>query len=415
MKLIKNVYIFSVFSKINVIFFTIIGSIVISRYLGPSLRGEYSYSINYISIISLILSFSLTKAIPYFQRKYGESVYQEFINLSYIQTLFFLVVSAAAALIFNDNVLTLILFFSVFSQFYNQISYIAIIKNINFKNLITVIDTFIYTILLIVLVFISPFDKLLLVYFMYFFKIIIGMTAYLYYYKIYPRKVKLNLKRIIEMYKFSFFPMISALLITFNYKIDIIILKQFETFYNIGLYSLAVTIASMLWIIPDAFKDVLFNKTSKNDSISSIVFSIKFNLYLSIFAIFGFILLGSQFVSILYGSEFIDSTKIIIMLLIGSVPMIFFKMINTLYIAKGKQLLATLVLFISVVLNIILNYQLIPKYSIEGAAIASVISYSVCGTVFLYTFCKDYSLKISDLILLNKQDFTRFKKIFRRL
>ena len=78
--------------------------------------------------------------------------------------------------------------------------------------------------------------------------------------------LKLNSKLMTrEVLKFSFFPMLTSLLTILNYNMDVIILNFFVENREIGLYSLAVTFASMLWIIPDAFKDVLFNKTAQND------------------------------------------------------------------------------------------------------------------------------------------------------
>lgn len=64
--------------------------------------------------------------------------------------------------------------------------------------------------------------------------------------------------------------------------------------------------------------------------------------------------------------------------------MIFYKIINTLYISIGEQKISCFILFISTVINIILNFIMIPIWGGIGAALSSVFSYAVCG-VFLCT------------------------------
>src|SRR5699024_1226951 len=78
--------------------------------------------------------------------------------------------------------------------------------------------------------------------------------------KIYPTMINFkNYPKTIEIIKYSSISMLNDLLTNLNYNLDIIILSFFVSKSQIGIYSLAVSLASMTWIIPDAFKEVLFN------------------------------------------------------------------------------------------------------------------------------------------------------------
>ena len=207
--------------------------------------------------------------------------------------------------------------------------------------------------------------------------------------------------------------MVTLLLTTLNYSIDTIILRNLSSSSSVGLYSIGISLANMLWIIPDAFKDVLMNKTSKEDSIGDIIFSLKSNILISLIITLGFILLGKLFISVVYGSEFIDSYIATVILFFGSISMIFHKIISPLLYSKGYQKKLCVIFLSAVFLNIVMNYILIPKFDIIGAAVASVFSYFLAGISILLIFSKMYKLKIKEIIFINRKELLKIKKIIK--
>lgn len=414
MKLLKNPYIVAMVTKINIVVLTFINSVIINRYLGPTLMGEYSYIVNVVNILSLILALSFTQALPYFMKKYGNEVEKDFVNIIYVQAGLYLIIALLINLIYPNEFIMTIMVLGIITQFYQQISFVAIIKNLNQKNILTIINTVIYTFFLFIVLLMDNINKLNIIIYAYVLKMLLGIALHVFKQRIFPIQRTIKVTMIKEILFFSFFPAVTSLLITLNYRIDIIILEFFVNFTNIGIYSLAVTLAGMLWIIPDAFKDVLFNKTAKSDSIKDIVFSIKFNTYISVIVIIVFLIIGKHFISIIYGIEYINSYYVTLLLLIGNIPMVFFKMINTLYISNGKQKMAMYILLLAVVSNVIGNILLIPIFSIEGAAIASILSYSITGIVFLLSFKRNYDISLNSIILLSSDEIHKFKYIIRR-
>ena len=115
----------------------------------------------------------------------------------------------------------------------------------------------------------------------------------------------------------------------------------------------------------------------------------------------------------MYGNEFLNSYLVTVILFLGIPAMAWFKIISTLYLAQGKRYFYLLTLLDSVIANALANLILIPKFSIYGAAMASVISYTVCGGVFLVDFCSEYKINIIEIFKITKKNVTDLKKMIK--
>ena len=87
------------------------------------------------------------------------------------------------------------------------------------------------------------------------------------------------------------------------------------------------------------------------------------------------------------------------------------KLIGPLFIAKGKQRFYFYVLLSSVISNIVLNFLLIPIWGKEGAAIASIISYSISGIPFYIRFINEYNIRWYQPLIIENNDVKKLKKI----
>lgn len=406
----KNVYSIAVISKITTILFGIITTALINRTLGAELKGEYAYITNWVVIAVSFLSFGIGQTYSTYRRKYGKETLNTFFTLTIIQALIPFVFSIIAYLLNYSYYIYMILLISSTSILRNNISYISAIEDIKKRDINNIVYKLIYTILILVifLLNIKSLTIMLLLLLVDEMLVFVG-NSYKYKFKMDFKFIKGEYRRLFSIYKFGFISMLMTSMSTFNYNLDILFLKKMTTAYDTGLYSVAVTLASMLWLMPDAFRDVIMNKTSKSDSKDEIVFLTKYNLCFAILIIIGYIILGKIFIRIMYGTEFMGSYMSTLILLIGSTFMIIYKLIHQLYIAKGKQALILLILFISVIINVILNLLLIPNYGIIGAAISSVFSYFICAFSILIHFCKEYKVSYIDFVI-RKEELKRIIK-----
>lgn len=412
-KVLKNEYFVSVSVKIMLVLLSFINSMIINRYLGTYDKGIYAYILNFSNILNLILGLGIGQSYIFFKRKYGEEIKQKFVNIFWFQLFLYVFVLIIINIFTNNYIINVAIIISILIEFNSQVIFVSLIYNVNYRNIISLISTLFYTIILLVIYF--RFNKnlniaILSIFLRYAFDSVYSIVKF----KLLPNTLKIDFMLIKEILKFSMFPMLASLMIIFNYSIDTIILKIFVNYDSIGIYSLGVTLAGMIWIIPDAFKDVLFNKTAKDDSILEIKFAIKANVCLCVIIIIGFWIFGRSFISFVYGKDFVNAYNVSLILFFGCIPMIFFKLINTLYISIGKQQFTFFVLLISVLSNIVFNFITIPFWNIEGSALSSVISYSICGIIFLVSFKHKYNLKYSEILMFNKLDIKKIKSLIWR-
>ncbi len=177
--------------------------------------------------------------------------------------------------------------------------------------------------------------------------------------------------------------MIVMLLISINYSVDTIMLKRMSASYYVGLYSVGVNFSNMFLLIPDSFKEVLFGDSTRNSFSKRIAINaIKVSLTASVICLFGFIFFGKFAIKAFYGVEYVPAYYITLILFLGSLSMIFFKILQPIYISHGNQKKAAFFLTCSAIANIAANYFLIPRLNAIGASIASAVSYTICGMLF---------------------------------
>lgn len=410
-KLLNNDYILSMISKAFNIVFGFFSLILLNRYLGTYIKGEYSTIINYVSIISSIFQLGISIIYSRFKRKNISNCYYIFTSLSILQFFIYLIISIGLGLVVGQKLL-IILIISSIAILTTQLRYINLVENIKYNTLIVIIMSltnffstlisflFLQKSLLIGLVIYVVKDLIIII--MYFLKI-----NYKYLFK--KEYIKTYKKILIE----GFLPMLSNLLIIINYKIDVVMLNSFKIDYSmIGIYSLGLSISEYMWIIPDIFKDVVQKRTAKDNSINTINFSLRCASTIIIVCYIILLIIGKKMFGIVFGKEFVDAYYITKILFIGVYCMLFYKIIGQLFISDNKSKQYFLILLVGAIINVIFNYILIPKLNIVGASIASIVSYSLIGIVFLGMYLVQYKTRIKDVLFIKKSDIKKFKKLF---
>jgi Na+-driven multidrug efflux pump len=102
-------------------------------------------------------------------------------------------------------------------------------------------------------------------------------------------------------------------------------------------------------------------------------------------------------------------------LLPGVVLLTVFKVINMDLSGKGKPWVSLKAMLPALIINIILNFILIPQQGASGAALASTISYTIAAILFVHFYSKEVSIPIKDILGYKKSDFQPFIKILKKV
>lgn len=410
----KNPYIHTIGTKVILVLLGLANSILINRYLGATLKGHYSYVMNIVIMTAIFMNLGVYQGYSSFKKEKIPHVREKFIQFFKWQMVFNYIVTLGVFFTFSIDYKYFLLLIPLHVTA-RQMDFLCLIENIHIRNVSKIITTIVHTVALFIIYFFLPEANLLFIFFMLLLQqlVDIGVKLNMLEIHVFNLGIKFDVALFKKAVQVGILPLLSLLLITSNYNIDIFILKELAKFEDVGIYSLAVNLGGQLWLIPDAFKDVLFGKNAKKNDIKSIVEAIKFNFVFSLFMVLFFVVFGRMLIGFLYDDEFIRAYVPLVIIISGNVFMIFYKFIYTLFIADGKRKLSVVIFSVSVLINVGLNFLLIPRMNINGAALASLASYSFCGVVFLAVFMKKYKVELSSLIL-KKTDIQFYYNAFKR-
>lgn len=180
---------------------------------------------------------------------------------------------------------------------------------------------------------------------------------------------------------------VANLLQQVNYRFDLILLGGFASTRDVGLYSVAITITAIAWILPQALQTVIFPRTASldaaaragtlasEDSDAAVVRAIRHSVLLLIPAGLLVAVLLLVAVPLVYGQRFHHTIVLGFLLLPGVLILGAGKVLSSVITGRGKPSYTLYAALASVPVTLALYFTLIPAHHATGAALASSISY----------------------------------------
>jgi len=206
-----------------------------------------------------------------------------------------------------------------------------------------------------------------------------------------------------------------TLLTEVEYRLDVFILLYFIDVAAVGIYSIGVTVAQILWYISNAINSVLFpHLTSAGDHEDKDLFAakvIKYNILINFFVISFLVLFGFFIIQILYGEAFSESYYVFLILTPGLLFDSVARNLSAWLKSIGRPAVLSYVSMLSLVVNIAMNFILIPVYGLYGAAFASVISYVVRAIVLFVIYKRSTNITYTDVFVLDRTELIKIYSI----
>jgi O-antigen/teichoic acid export membrane protein len=202
----------------------------------------------------------------------------------------------------------------------------------------------------------------------------------------------------------------------FNYRLDVFIVNLFLDPAAVAIYSVAVALSETLWYIPTAISTVLFPRTASDwDQATRFTPLVtRTALAVTIAASLVLMLIGPILIRVAYGSAFARAGVPLLGLLPGTVMLGAGKVIASDLAGRGKPHYGTYSAIAALVLTVIFDFLLIPRLNILGAAIASSLSYGLSSLVLLVLYLRISGNQLSNLIFIQKNDFYVYKQTLRK-
>ena len=170
-----------------------------------------------------------------------------------------------------------------------------------------------------------------------------------------------------------------------NYRLDIFFVNHYLGLSAVGQYTVAVWIAQIVWLIPNAMSSLVTRAVAANDDPGGAVARVaavnRLCLYVSLLGAAGIAVAAQTGIAALFGRDFSGSVLPLLTLAPGVVLFSPTIILSAYLNGIRRQAYTTWVACASLVVTVVGNLVLIPRAGIAGAAAASAVSYALSTVI----------------------------------
>jgi O-antigen/teichoic acid export membrane protein len=367
----------------------------ISRHFGPKLYGDYAFIISLVAFLIGFTTFGIERIVirdvakviqdkEKAQISFGTALTTRWgLSLIVIVVLFGMMLIgdydlrykiAISVTVVSQFALTSASIYGSVFKAYEKMEYDVFISFISQLLSLLLISAAVY----LDLGFISVFVALALANLFKFF-----LSMVLCYKKFLKPKVVIQKAEIISLLKESFILGLNVLIVQALLRVDIFILKAFKDSTEVSLFYAPHSLLQHLQVVPIAFATALFpvfSRSSRDGSNSLQVGFVKaFNtlFFISMFIMMICLIFAPQIIKLIYGHAFMDATLSFKILLPATIFLFLHPLLGFVLISQNKPHLLVPASFGALLVNVSLDFALIPKYGNVGASVASLTAYMV--------------------------------------
>lgn len=384
--------------------------IYIARILGTENYGIFSYILSLIAIFSIFSDMGLTSILTREITKHSEEK-EQYISTALIIKLCFLFTTILLAGTIGPliskfhNITSLIIIMSLSLSFESLRNFFYAMpraeNKMQIEAVLGIITEIISTIIIVITFLNSPtIESIMLAYmisngigllitFSFLHKKISGI------YKFFRKEL------FVPIIKSSFPFAVMGVFGVLMTNIDSIIIGIYKDANVLGVYAAAQRPISLLYVLPGFLSTSTFpiiNQLLKNkEDYKLLLFIKKYSTALigiSLPLVIGGIILASPLINVVYGYEYIGAVSTFQILLFAMLIVFPCTAFSDVIFAKNKQNIFIKSSIIGAIINVGLDFLLIPKYGIVGSAIATLCALFVVNIIFYTEIKKDYKFNI---------------------
>lgn len=407
-------------------------SVIITRALGPEGRGIFALAMLIFSLLSMFAGFGLNQATAYYiaNKKYTtKEVFGS--NVIIASLISILAITAGLILIFFFNdmlfpgvkreyLLLALLFFPV-AYFFELAAQILLgLEKIQSYNNVKFITSLIYFFLLAGLFLFSSLTIDLAIATNILSYVAAGIVLFLLIRKeVGKLAFKLHKGYVKDAFSYGFKVYPASMFYLSRYQINVFLLNMFLNPAAVGFYVTALGVSEITQWFSKSAATVLFPRVAgetDEKNLRELTPIICRNILLITFLGILFLFLFAKWIIILlYSREFLPSVVSLQIILIGTVAVVGWIILNTDIFARGKPMINTYIFGSSVALNTLLNIFLIPRFGIIGASWALTISYLMMFLITLIVYTKLSGNRMLDVVFVKRSDLSHYKNAWHGL
>lgn len=209
--------------------------------------------------------------------------------------------------------------------------------------------------------------------------------------------------------------MLSTIAVIIYMRIDQVMIQEMLGNEQVGLYSAALRLSEVWYFIPVLITNSLFPALAKVKRNNEVIYLRRLQLlfngltWIAIIVSIPMVFFSGYIIKFLYGEAFMEAQSVLVIHICGLVFVSIGVATNAYLIVEGFAKSSLYRTLLGVVVNISLNLILIPRYGINGSAIATVLSQFMAN--FIYDI---FDAKVRMLFYIKVKAFFAFGYIFTR-
>ena len=204
-----------------------------------------------------------------------------------------------------------------------------------------------------------------------------------------------------------------------NYRLDVFFVSALAGSTAVGIYQTAVMLAQSLSLLPNAVQGLLFPTVASQsrDHRATVLLLAQATRLLTLVNLAGGLLwatIAPWAIPLAFGESFAGSVSALMWLLPGAVAFATNTVLAGFFAGIGKPRLNVLAAVVGLAFTVPLDLVLIPVWGIDGAAIASSVSYVASSTATAVLFVRETGLGIGSLFILKREDLVLVGRLAAR-
>lgn len=371
---------------------------ILARYLGPREFGVYSVATSFSIIFGLISGLGIDSYIVKEIARGPERTQVLFDNGVILKMLggllaFLLAVSFCFILSYDSTtrwaiiIFSCTLFFSSLTGLYDSI--FRGLQRMEFSAMIS-IGRSVLSVMIIITMILFRQSILMIVSAHVITGIVLSLFLYLFVVRTKFCRFSFNISRSdsYELLKGGLPFIATGVVYVINVKADVLLLSKLADLESVGIYDAANEVILLLMILPSLVSQVLYPYLSQQfakqrEGLAEIInFSLKVMTILSVPMSFGLVILAPKLIHLFYGQKYAASA-IVLQIMGAGLSIVFLRsLLGWVLAAIEKVNMMMWVNFYNLVLNVLFNVLLIPRYGYTGAAVATITS-MIFGTLIV--------------------------------
>lgn len=164
-----------------------------------------------------------------------------------------------------------------------------------------------------------------------------------------------------------------------NYRLDVLIVNAFLGPVGVGIYTVSTRMAELVWQVPDSVAFVLLPRSAatRGEATSLPRKAYAATFLSSLAAVIALAALGSTVIPFLFGDDFASAYRPLLLLLPGTMLLAQAKVLTSVIAGSGFPHWNSYIAGAGVVVTVVLDVLLIPRWGMSGAAAATTASYAI--------------------------------------